>query len=105
MFSGLLNERIEVMKYIKVINEYGEPVDELHREYECRAKVIHNSGSRQVINSEIQFPYNKTFVVRIHVPIHEDNFIQWDGVLYRILSIDRDRNLQQTVISTEIVNK
>ena len=105
MFAGLLNEKIEVLKYIKTKNEYGEMVDTLNKEYECRAKVIHTSGSRQVLNSEIQYPYNKQFVIRIHVPIHEDNLIRWQGKLYRILSIDRDRQMQQTVIQTEVVNE
>ena len=105
MFAGLLKEKIEVLKYVKTTNDYGETIDTLHKEYECRAKVIRASGARQVINHEIQYPYNKTFVIRIHVPIHEDNFIRWQNKLYRILSIDRDRDMQQTVVQTEIVNE
>ena len=105
MFAGLLKEKIEVLKYVKTTNDYGETIDTLHKEYEFRAKVIHASGARQVINHEIQYPYNKTFVIRIHVPIHEDNFIRWQNKLYRILSIDRDRDMQQTVVQTEIVNE
>ena len=105
MFAGFLNEVIEVLKYEKTTNNYGETINVLVKEYECRAKVIHASGSRAVINSEIQYPYQKTFVIRIHVPIHEDNLIRWGGKLYRVLSIDRDRNKQQTVVQTEIVNE
>lgn len=104
MWAGLLNERIEVLKYIKTLNEYGETVDTLNKEYDCRAKVIHSGGARQILNHEIMYPYQKVFQIRIHIPIHEDNLIRWDGTLYRILSIDRNRDLQQTTVMCEIVN-
>lgn len=105
LYAGLLNEVIDIMKYAPSTNEYGEVTKTLMREYTTRAKVIHLSGSRTVRNDEIQYPYSKTFVLRFHAPITEDNLISWQGHLWRVLSIDRDRNMQQCVVMTEIVNE
>lgn len=105
MFAGLLNERIDIMKYVSEANNYGEMIDTLVKEYTTRAKVVHLSGSRTLRNDEIQYPYTKTFVLRYHAPITENNLIRWDGHLWRILSIDHDRGLQQVVVMTEIVNE
>lgn len=104
MFAGLLNEHIDIMKYTPTVNDYGETVNVLVKEYSTRAKVIHLSGSRTLRNDEIQYPYSKTFVLRYHAPINENNLIRWGNNLWRILSIDRDRGMQQCVIITEIVN-
>lgn len=105
MYAGLLNEAIEIWRYTKTQNEYGELVTTTEKVRDSRAKVIHLSGSRTLRNNEIQYPYSKEFVLRIHEPINEDMMIKWQGHFYRVLSIDRDREKQQTVVITEIVNE
>lgn len=105
MWAGLRNEHIDIMRYASVKNEYGETVQTLEREYSTRAKVVHLSGSRQTRNDEIQYPYSKTFVMRYKSPINESNLIRWNEKLYRVLSIDHDRAMQQTVVQTEVVNE
>lgn len=105
MWAGLRNESIDIMRYSNQANEYGEIVKTLVKEYTTRAKVVHLSGSRTVRNDEIQYPYNKTFVLRWKSPITEDNLIRWQGKLWRVMSIDNDKDMMQTVVITEIVNE
>jgi len=105
MWAGLLDEVVDIMKYTPSTNDYGEVTKTLTKEYDTRAKVVHLSGSRTVRNDEIQYPYSKQFVFRYHSPITEDNLIRWQGHLWRVLSIDRDRHMQQCVVLTEIVNE
>ena len=105
MWAGLLNEHVDIMKYVTTLNEYGETLQTLTKVYSTRAKVVHLSGSRTNRNDEIQYPYSKTYVMRYHTPIDEDNLIKWDNKLWRVISIDHDRGMQQTVIITEIVNE
>lgn len=105
MWAGLRNESIDIMRYSNQANEYGEIVKTLVKEYTTRAKVVHLSGSRTVRNDEIKYPYNKTFVLRWKSPITEDNLIRWQGKLWRVMSIDNDKDMMQTVVITEIVNE
>lgn len=105
MQAGLLNEKIELYRFIKVKNEYGELVTQTEKVRDCRAKVSHLSGSRTVRAEEIQYPYTKQFVVRIHIDIDENMWIKWRGKFYRVLSIDPNRELQQKTIIAEIVNE
>ncbi|MBP5784548.1 MAG: phage head closure protein [Methanobrevibacter sp.] len=105
MWAGLRNESIDIMRYTSAPNAFGEVVKTLVKEYSTRAKVVHLSGSRIVRNDEIQYPYNKTFVLRYNSPITEDNLIKWQGKLWRVQSIDNDRAMMQTVVVTEIVNE
>lgn len=105
MWAGLRNEVVDIMRYTNAPNEYGEIVKTLTKEYTLRAKVNHLSGSRTVRNDEIQYPYNKTFVMRYNAPITEDNLIRWQNKLWRVQSIDNDRDMKQLVVVTEIVNE
>lgn len=105
MWAGLRNESIDIMRYTSSPNGFGEIVKTLVKEYTTRAKVIHLSGSRTFRNDEIMYPYNKTFVLRYKSPITEDNLIKWQGNLWRVMSIDHDRDMMQTVVQTEIVNE
>lgn len=105
MWAGLRNEVVDIMRYTNAPNEYGEIVKTLTKEYTLRAKVNHLSGSRTVRNDEIQYPYAKTFVLRYNAPITEDNLIRWQNKLWRVQSIDNDRDMKQTVVITEIVNE
>ena len=103
-FAGLFNEKIEIYDISSSRNDYGEQVDVYTLKYTTRAKVGHNSGSRTVINNEIQTPYVKNFVVRYYVPVTDTAQIKYKGKYYRITSIDPDPALQQIVVTTEIVN-
>lgn len=105
MYAGLLKEPIEIYDMSSTINEYGERKNELVLTYSTRAKVSHNSGSRTVIDQEIQTPYVKTFVMRVYVPVKDDSWIRYEGYYYRVTSIDTDKDLQQKIVIAEIVNE
>lgn len=98
-------QQIEIWRFIKTKNAYGEEIVTSEKVRDTRAKVAHLSGSRTLKNNEIQYPYNKQFVLRIHEQIDEDMLIKWEGHFYRVLSIDRNRDLQQTTCVCEVVNE
>ena len=104
-YAGSFNEPIEIWRFIKEQNEYGELVTKSEKVRDSRAKVQHLSGSRTLRNNEIIYPYSKSFVLRIHECIDENMMIKWYDHFYRILSIDRDRELQHQVIVCEVVNE
>lgn len=105
MFAGLLREHIDIYRYTKSTNEYGEQISVASKVYETRAKVSHLSGSRSVINNEIQYPYQKEFVMRINVPILEDDEIRYQNKRWQVLSIDTNIEYQQKIVITELVNE
>lgn len=103
--AGLFKEKIEIYREVKTQNQFGELVSSMQLVYTTMAKVTHMSGSRTVINSEIQFPYSKQFVVRKYVPVEDEDQILYNGKYYRILSIDPDPILWQQTILAELVNE
>lgn len=103
--AGLFKEQIQIYREVKVQNDFGELVSQLQLVYTTMAKVQHLSGTRTVINSEIQFPYHKNFVIRMYVPIQDDDQILYHGKYYRVTSIDPDPELWQKLVTTEIVNE
>ena len=102
-YAGLFNEPIQIYEHTKTKNAFGEEETSLSLLYETRAKVGHVGGSRQVINNEIETPYQKNFVIRIYVPITDTSWIKYEGKYYRVTSIDKDNGLQQQVVITELV--
>lgn len=106
MVAGILNEIIEVFEPNVVINDYGEQTTVDVLKYRTRARVQHNSGNRTLENaSEIVYPYNKTFEVRIYLDIKDFDKIKWNDKFYKILDITPNRQFQNLVISTELINE
>jgi len=104
-WAGLFNEKVEIYDFVKSKDEYGKITEERKLTYTTRAKVGHVSGSRSVINSEITTPYVKNFVLRIYVPVSDDSWIKYQDKYYRVTSIDKNKELQQQVITGEIVEE
>lgn len=105
MFAGLLNEKVEIYDLVVTKSKTGVVNQELQKVYDTRAKVGHIGGSRQVINGEITTPYSKNFVMRIYVPVTDTSCIKYEGNFYRVMSIDRDKSMQQVVVTTELVQE
>lgn len=103
--AGLFNELVDIYKFFKQKNDYGEEVTYREKVFSTRAKVGHIGGSRSVINNEIQTPYTKNFVLRIYAPVFDDSYIKYQDKFYRVISIDTDREMQQKVVITELVNE
>lgn len=102
MWAGILNEKILVHRYTKTKDDYGQEkvVDTVIGEY--RAGVSHQSTSRSVINSEISYPYQKRFIVRIYADITEVDEIEYNGKMYLIESIEENRELQNKMITVSL---
>lgn len=103
MYAGLLNEKIEIYDFTMTKSIIGVVTSTINKVYETRAKVSHRGGSRTVINEEVVTPYQKTFVVRIYVPVTDTSWIKYNGKYYRVVSIDKDIAMQQQVILTDEV--
>lgn len=98
MWAGILNEILEVHRPTKVKDEFGQEktVDTVVGKYRCG--VSHQSTSRTVINSEITYPYQKRFIVRIYADVVETDEIKYNNKMYLIESIEENRELQNKLI-------
>lgn len=98
MWAGRLNEILEVHRPTKVKDEFGQEktVDTVVGKYRCG--VSHQSTSRTVMNSEIAYPYQKRFIVRIYADVVETDEIMYDGKLYLIESIEDNKEMQSKLI-------
>ena len=104
MRAGLLTERIDVLKPVVTVNDYGEETTDWQNIYTTKARLVHTGGNRMNVNDEIFYSYTKTFQIRNYVPVQDYYRILWDGKQYRILDIEPDRQQQQITVKTEIVN-
>lgn len=106
MRAGLLNSVIQVEKPEVVTDDFGaNSLQWVNHIPKTRAKVTYSSGSRANENNEIIFAYEVIFTVRVYHNITERMRILWEGNKYRILSIERDKALQQLIIKTELINE
>ena len=104
MYAGQLKEPIEIYSVTNTADDYGGSTSYMTLSYTTRAKVGHIGGSRVVLNSEIQFPYQKNFVIRYYVPVKDTDVIKYNSSYYTILSIDENKDMQMKTIITEIEN-
>lgn len=102
--AGLLNEIIDIYTLSATVNDYGEREETYMKTYTTRAAVNNDGGVRNVVNSEIVFPYTKSFIVRYYVPVGDTNQIEWQGTRYRVLSVEKRRAFNDILIRTEIIN-
>lgn len=106
MKAGLLNSIIAIEKPEVVSDEFGANilkwVNHIDR---TRAKVTYSNGTRANENNEIIFTYEVIFTVRHYHSLTERMRILWEGRKYRILSIEKNKALQQQVIKTELINE
>ena len=105
MIAGRLNEVIKIYHPTVTTNDYGEASEEYKLSYTTRAKVDHNSSTRTVENDEIVFDYTKTFTVRSYVPVTNDDRIEWQGKMYRILTTQQRREYNDIMIQAELINE
>lgn len=105
MRAGLLTKVITILSPETTINEFGEQVQEYKFKYKTRARVLHDNGSRDIVNGEIFYPYRKSFDVRSYVPVTEFDIIEFEGHQYRIITIDnRIEHTNDKVIVAELIN-
>lgn len=105
MIAGRLNEIVSVWKPTTQINDYGERVETWVKVYDTRARVEYTGGRRAIENDEIWNPYSKRFELRSYVPIDEQCQIKWQNQMWRILTIERNREFNNIIINAELVNE
>lgn len=105
MNAGLLTEKIDILQPIEVGNAFGEKEVIYTPKYTTRARVIYDSGNREIVNDEIFYLYNVSFQMRIYVPITETSLIQWNGKRYRVLSIQERREYSDKMVKTALANE
>jgi head-tail adaptor len=105
MIAGQLTEIVELYKPVIVVNDYGEQSTEYQLYNKTRARLLHNSGNREIVNSELFYSYTKTFVFRHYVNIDELNRIKWNGKFYKILDITPDKARMNIEVRTELINE
>lgn len=105
MRAGELTEEIIVKRPVKKDSDFS--VDSVTYEdfIKTRAQVLHDKGSRGFVAGEIVNLIVKTFVIWIHHKVNEEMIIAYNGRLYRILDIDKDKRKMSITIKTEVINE
>lgn len=100
MIAGTLKELIEVWTPQKVKNDYGEEIIEWRKKLDTRARLIHNSGNKSVVNYEVFYSHNKMLQVRDYVDVKDFDRIKYNGQFYDVIDIEpnKDQMMQQIVI-------
>ena len=106
MISGRLRlEKIDVLKPIVIVNEFGSQETTYEHRFTTRCEVVRTSGSREVDNNDMFYGERKTFSIRYYHPIENFDIIIWKDKRYRILDIDKNRDQQRIIIQTELINE
>lgn len=104
MRAGLLTEKIKFYRLVTVKTETGSEYNTYVIDHECRARKTYNGGDRENENGDIFFTHHVNFEIRRGYDFDELYRIEWDGDMYRILCIEKDRHNQSIRITTEKVN-
>ena len=105
MQAGLLDTQITILRPEISRNEFGEQTEEYKPHYKTKARVLHNSGQRDIENGEILHNYIKTIEIWQYVGITETDWIEYDGKKYRIIEIEPDKRQMKKIIRIELVNE
>ena len=105
MRAGELRESITIKEPVVIKDSYGGNVTEWRDVISTRAKVKHDSGSRENQNNEIFHTAIVSFTIRLYHRLNESMIIIWNGRKYRILSIINELYKQSITIKTELINE
>lgn len=105
MQAGLLNRTIEVYKPLSLTNAVGSNTIQWTKMYETRANVRQTGMSRGQQVNEIFYPTTKEFIIRSYHHIDEFHRIKYQNNMYRIISIDKRREMNDIVIVADLVNE
>lgn len=104
MQAGRLTEHITFYKLVKVKTETGSEDNTYVVDHHCRARMTYTGGDRENENGDIFYSHHINFEIRQGYDFDELYRIGWDGGIYRILCIEKDRHNQSTKIICEKVN-
>ena len=105
MQAGLLRDIVRFQECEAQRDSMGGLSDEWIDVFTKRAEVKFASGSRKLVNGEIINPLAITCKLRYCKDIHEKMIFIHEGRKYKIISINRDRLQQCTVIQAELINE
>ena len=104
MLAGKLTEKIKFYRLVSVKTETGSEYNTYVLDHECRANKTYSDGSRTNENGDIFYTHSVNFEIRQGYDFNELYRIEWDGDMYRILFIEKNRYRQSIKIVTEKVN-
>lgn len=104
MRAGLLSEHIIFYRPVKVKTESGSEENIYIDSHHCRARMTYSGGDRTNQNGDIFYSHRVNFEIRQGYDFDELYRIEWDGRMYRILSIEKDRHNMSIMIITELLN-
>lgn len=105
MNAGILKETITILQPRTTVNEYGEQVQMYIDKFTTRARVDWNGGNRNITNDEVLYNYQRTFHMRFYHTVSEFDVVLWQGKKYRIINIERIREYNEQIITTELINE
>lgn len=104
MNSCILKDPIDIYELVTIKTEYGTIQTSYNLKYHTRAYVRFDSENLTVSEGEVYFPINRTFIVRVYVPVTETDQIEYEGKRYKILSINKNKYFNDIEINTTIIN-
>lgn len=106
MESGLLKDKITFQKMTVTVDVYGHEITTYTDAFTTRTDVIWNNGERLISNDEVFYSNTVQFIVRFYCPVEDTMRIKYQDKLYRIISINPDRDLYKNkTIITELINE
>ena len=104
MQAGTLVERIVFYRLVKVKTETGSEDNTYVKDHDCRARVTYTGGDRENENGDIFYSHHVIFEIRRGYVFNELYRIEWNGDMYRIECIEKNRHNQSIKIVASKVN-
>jgi hypothetical protein len=104
MRAGLLTEHITFYKLVKVKTETGSEENTYVVDHHCRARKSYTGGDRENENGDIFYSHHIIFEIRQGYSFDELYRIEWDGGMYRIECIEKDRHNMSVKIVCSLIN-
>lgn len=105
MQAGLLREKIGFYRNESIRDKFGGNTHNWVNVFDKRARVTFKNGQRKEVAGEIVNSTSITFMIRYCKDINANMRIYHDGRKYVIISINKDRIQQATIIEAEVINE
>ena len=104
MIAGILKEIVTIKRAAIVKNSFGEEVETWIDVTTTRAFVKQTTSQRTETNNEITYDFTKEFRVRYYVDVQPYDILVWNNQRYRIIQLDKQKDLQQITLITQLIN-
>lgn len=103
--AGLFNKQIEVYKPLTLTNSVGATSITWTKMFETRANVRQVGMNRGQQVNEIFYPTTKEFIIRSYHHLDEFHRIKYQNNMYRIVSLEKRREMNDIVIIADLINE